>query len=133
MLQQYNVWFVCKNVKCENHEKEIGPVHSDTFKLEQTIRNKPYKVINEKGVIVEGHGYYTIQSICPICQVQMEEGREEETDEIVNPALHFDLTYCSEDRKKGPGYYTRFHNRHGGKDSFNPVTETGGKGGGRTL
>lgn len=41
--------------------------------------------------------------------------------------------HTTPDRKKSPGYYTRYHNASGGKSKFNPVSGTGGRYGKKTL
>lgn len=41
--------------------------------------------------------------------------------------------FTTPDRKKSPGYYTRFHSTQGGKPKFNPVSGTGGRYGKKTL
>lgn len=132
-MRQYNLWFTCKNKKCEGYDKELGPTHSDNLYLSQTVAGVPFKILDDKGNIVGKYGYYVPQSICPKCQVQMDETKEEDTEDIINPILHKDITYCTEDMKKSSSYYTRWNNSVGGKPNFNPVSGTGSPNGKKTL
>lgn len=53
--------------------------------------------------------------------------------ELTYESVSSGVTYITSDRKKSRDFYTRHKTVSGGKPDFNPTTETGGKGGGKTL